>query len=304
LRQIGTLPKTIDPRVFGDYLLTLGVSSRAIPTADGWAIWVHDEDKVDRARAELLAYEKNPGDARYDSAVPLAEAARLKEERLNREFRKNVRQLSDTRQSLNFRSRPVTISLMAICIVVFLGQEMGRHSFEMILDKLGFFPLSVDPTNLSGGLDAIRRGEVWRLITPMFLHFGLAHLLFNMWAILALGTLIEYCRGARTLLILTLVSAVASNVGQYLFDVNFTQQLVEFGGISGVAFALFGYIWMKGELEPHQGMRLHPSSVRIMLLWLVLGFTGVLGRAVGLNLANGAHLVGLVVGVLFGLARF
>jgi GlpG protein len=303
LRQIGTLSKTNDPQVFGDYLLSLGVSSRAIPAADGWAIWVHDEDKVDRARAELLAYEKNPDDPRYDSASPLAQAARREKECRDQEFRKNFRQVSESRQSLNFRKRPVTLILVAICIVVFLGEQMGQQALLAIEDALGFYPSMQDPRNLAGGLDAIRQGEVWRLVTPIFLHFGLLHIVFNSWMMLALGTAIEYCRGSRTLLALTLVSAVASNVGQYLYDVYFTQHLVPFGGISGVVFALFGYIWMKGEIEPHQGMRLHPSSVRMILLWLILGFTGVMGRAFGLHLANGAHLVGLVVGVLFGLAR-
>ena len=53
---------------------------------------------------------------------------------------------------------------------------------------------------------------------------------------------------------------------------------------------MFGYLWMKGRYEPEQGMVLHPSSVRVMLLWLMLGFTGLF------PMANGAHVAGLVVG--------
>ena len=71
-----------------------------------------------------------------------------------------------------------------------------------------------------------------------------------------------------------------------------------FGGMSGVVYALFGYVWMKGRYEPEQGMILHPSTVQTMLLWLVLCMTGFLG-----NIANAAHVVGLVAGILFGLAR-
>ena len=56
---------------------------------------------------------------------------------------------------------------------------------------------------------------------------------------------------------------------------------------------------LKGnQLLRESGMMLHPSSVRWMLLWLLLGFTGIL------RMANGAHVVGLIVGMLFGLARF
>jgi GlpG protein len=56
---------------------------------------------------------------------------------------------------------------------------------------------------------------------------------------------------------------------------------------------------MKGRHEPEQGMILHPSSVQTMLFWLVLCMTGLVG-----NIANAAHVIGLVVGILFGLARF
>jgi GlpG protein len=124
------------------------------------------------------------------------------------------------------------------------------------------------------------------------------HLIFNVWAMSVLGSLIEYRRGTRTLLILVLLSAVASNVGEFLYQVFITQQVHGWGGISGVVYALFGYVWMKGHTEPESGMMLHPSSVRWMLLWLLLGFTGIL------RMANGAHVVGLIVGMLFGLARF
>jgi GlpG protein len=95
-----------------------------------------------------------------------------------------------------------------------------------------------------------------------------------------------------------LLSAVTSNICQYLYVINFYDVLVPWVGISGVVYALFGYLWMKGRVEPEQGMILHPSSVRIMLLWLLLGFTPFF------PFANGAHIGGLIVGMLFGLARF
>ena len=72
-----------------------------------------------------------------------------------------------------------------------------------------------------------------------------------------------------------------------------------FEGFSGVIYALFGYIWMKGLYQPEQGMFLHPNSITIMLLWLVLCMTGVLGP-----IGNAAHFVGLIVGVAFGVFRF
>jgi GlpG protein len=130
------------------------------------------------------------------------------------------------------------------------------------------------------------------------MHFGPIHLLFDLWALSMFGTLIETRRGTRTLAILVLVSAIASNLGQFLYDLYFTGKIHLFGGMSGVVYALFGYVWMKGRLEPEQGMILHPSTVQTMLIWLALCMTGIIG-----NIANAAHVIGLVAGILCGLSR-
>ena len=56
---------------------------------------------------------------------------------------------------------------------------------------------------------------------------------------------------------------------------------------------------MKGQYEPEQGMILHPNTITMMLFWLVLCMTGMVG-----HIANAAHVVGLLVGVAFGALRF
>ncbi|GAC1468615.1 MAG: rhomboid family intramembrane serine protease GlpG [Isosphaeraceae bacterium] len=300
LRQSGTLPSTIDPEVLGDYLLTLGVTSRAVQSPEGWAFWVHNEDHVPRAREEFLAFQADPDDPRFHAAKQAAKAARSEAERLDRAYRKNVRGLSGHWDRVNARRRPLTILLITICVAVYLAGELIPGWEFMLRNGLEFCSLStlLNGKNPYRGLDDIHRGQVWRLFTPMFLHFGILHLLFNMWATLIEGTLIETRRGTKTLLVLVLVSALASNVGQYLYMLAFYPNINQFGGISGVGYALFGYIWMKGRFEPELGMMFDQSTVRTMIIWLLLGFTGLL------PMANGAHLVGLIVGVLFGLTRF
>ena len=300
MRQIGTLPKSADTRAFGDHLLTLGVTSRAVESPDGWAVWVHDENKIALARTELDAFLNHPEDPRFHTAAEAAAAVRRERERLDREYRKNVRSLSGTWDRINARRRPLTVFLVAACVAVFLAGQTSPATHYWLLDRLAFFPFSamLPPLSMRHGLDAIYGGQVWRLITPIFLHAGIVHLAFNVWATVIEGTLIETRRGTPTMLALVLLSAVASNVGQYVYVLNFYPTLVPWVGISGVGYAMFGYLWMKGLYEPEQGMILHPSSVRLMLGWLLLGFTGLL------PMANGAHIVGLIVGVLFGLARF
>lgn len=300
MRQIGTLPSTTDPRVFGDYLLSLGVSSRAVQSPDGWAIWVHNEDLVPKARAELADFERNPDDPKFRAAVRAAEEIRRQQERLDREYRRNVKDVSAAWSGLRFRRRPLTVLVVGLCVAIFAVGGFVPGASEWLWDHLGFFSRAAlkHPGEMARGLDdVVKRGQVWRLFTPALLHVNLIHLVFNMWAMTVLGTVIETRRGTAALLVMVLVSGVVSNVGQYLYVVTFTPSLRGWGGLSGVVYALFGYVWMKGHFEPEQGMVLHPSSVRTMLLWLLLGFTPIL------PMANGAHVMGLVVGVLFGLAR-
>src|SRR4051794_16232502 len=68
MRQIGSIEGEQDAARFGDYLLTQGVRNRVEETSDGsaWAVWIEDDDQLDRGRAELEQFQANPRDARYD----------------------------------------------------------------------------------------------------------------------------------------------------------------------------------------------------------------------------------------------
>jgi GlpG protein len=138
----------------------------------------------------------------------------------------------------------------------------------------------------------LRTGQVWRVITPIFLHWSILHLVFNMFWMRDLGAMIETQRGTLRLLGIVLASALISNTAQYFWDGP------RFGGMSGVVYALFGYIWVKQRFEPHLGMGLSQQTVWIMVAWLVLAMTGIVGS----NIANTAHVVGLVVGAAIAYA--
>jgi GlpG protein len=104
-----------------------------------------------------------------------------------------------------------------------------------------------------------------------------------------LGTALERALSWWYLLLLVLVSAAFSNLLQLYMVSPF------FGGMSGVVYALFGYIWIRGRYDPSFPYRMPKQIVTYLLFWLVLGFTGFM------NMANGAHAGGLVVGVVWGL---
>jgi GlpG protein len=147
-------------------------------------------------------------------------------------------------------------------------------------------------------LPEVRAGQLWRLLTPIFLHFHILHIFFNMLWLRDLGTIIESISGTLQLLLLVLVTGIISNVAQY-----FTDWPALFGGMSGVVYALLGYIWIRGKFDLTSGYFLHPSTVMMMILWLVLGY---IPHLLPFQMANSAHLAGLASGAAWGYlaARF
>jgi GlpG protein len=299
VRQIGTLPKGLDPKVFADYLLGLGIKTRVDDQPEGWLLWIYNEDHFTRARDELQNYVSAPDSPQYRDAVQAAQAVRRKQEQIERQFRKNDRRVADLWAYPGFRRRPLTMALVAVCVVVFLLQQSGWG--PSVSERLNFASYYIDRQGqLDDGLSDIRQGELWRLVTPIFMHGGIIHILFNMSCLSYFGTLIEIRRGTLRLAGLVLISAILSNVGQFMWMERTDPGKPHFFlGFSGVGYALFGYIWMKSLYEPEQGMIIHPNNVNIMLGWLVLCMTGMLGP-----IANAAHFVGMAVGVALGVLRF
>jgi GlpG protein len=171
--------------------------------------------------------------------------------------------------------------LIAISIIVALASTLGKN-----IEMLEPFFIS---KYINAGLPEIMEGEIWRIITPIFIHFGLIHILFNMWWLFDLGGILEIRQGSPRLGLLVGVIGVLSNLGQFLWDGP------GFGGMSGVVYGLLGYVWVQGKLNPRFGLELHQNVVYLMLFWFVLCWTGLVGP-----IANMGHTVGLVSGLLLG----
>ncbi len=137
--------------------------------------------------------------------------------------------------------------------------------------------------------------EPWRLVSPIFLHFGWAHAAFNALILWLLGGAIERCRGGWRLMALALVTGIAGNVLQYQLSGS-----VLFGGMSGVNYALLGYCLTWNYMrEP--AIDLLPGLALQLLVFLLICLTGVLELLFGLRVANGAHVGGLLSGAIIGL---
>lgn len=292
MRQIGSLDNEIDARRFGAYLLTQGIKNTVEEGAGGsWAVWVEDDDQLDRGRAELDAFRPNRADPRYDAAVGHAEKLRKAADKAEERRRKQFIDVRTRWAKPGQLARPVTVALLGASILVAVF-TLGGSREGPLMNALRIAPTTpVDESHITwDDLNAITHGQVWRLVTPIFLHFGPFHLLFNMFWLLDLGSMVEARRGSWFLILFVVVTAVASNLAEYYWPPVHPM----FGGMSGVVYGLFGYVWIKGRVQPHLGMGVSQQTVMIMLAWLVICAVGLIPRV-----ANTAHVVGLISGVAF-----
>ncbi len=287
MRCIGELPSEQDALALKDYLYSKGIEVDLELDDQGVSsIWVIDEDHCAQAKKELARYIANPQDVDVVAGETQGKEERLKQER-SQQKKKRSAEFRSMRSKAQLTT-PVTQIFIFISVGLFLMSYMGLEKAvlnELLISK--FMPMST--THWWQSLVEIRHGQVWRLVTPIFLHFGIFHILFNMMWLFDLGSAIERAKGSLFLLLFALVVAIPSNVAQYAISGPM------FGGMSGVVYALLGYVWMKSRYAPEEGLFLHPNTVIMMIAWLVLGMFGLMG-----HMANVVHTVGLAIGLVWG----
>jgi GlpG protein len=158
---------------------------------------------------------------------------------------------------------------------------------------IGSFLYPVPQSFVFGGIVG---PEKWRLISPIFVHFGLMHFVFNGLWLCLLGARIERLSGSLHLVLVVLLCALVSNMGQYVWSSS-----VYFGGMSGVIYGLLGYIWIRNLMAPHPLIALPKELILFMIGWLFVCMTGILDILLGVGIANAAHASGLMIGMLLGL---
>lgn len=191
---------------------------------------------------------------------------------------------------LLLRHVPVTLVVLMITAVVALWTGLGKDIEAIVL-------LSFTPVDSMGYLAAAPDlQQWWRLITPIFIHFGLMHLAFNALWYWELGRRIEIRSGSLWLLGLTLLFALVSNTAQWMVSGS----TALFGGLSGVLYGLLGYCWLYQLILPNVHFDLPKGVVIMMLAWLVLCLSGVVSMLGFGAIANAAHVGGLVIGCICG----
>lgn len=291
MRSIGTIDEATPAKLFSLYLLDRGVENQveALP-GGGYEVWVLSEDHVTEARDLLARFREDPANPEFERRARAA-LARL-EKRAERERRSRSRRIDPRpawQAALAGKIPPVTLWLILVSIGVFIWANLRPD--KQAPDFLFITAIRTEGNFIyrRPGLPEIMHGEIWRLFTPMFIHFGFIHILFNLLWLKDLGSLLERRYGPLPFVLLVAGTSALSNLAQYFATGP------SFGGMSGVVFGLLGFVWIRGRFDPNTGFHLPRTIVYMMAAWFFVCLVGIVP-----HVANTAHAVGLGVGMAWG----
>ncbi len=272
MHLIGLCPNERVARTFHDYLKNNGVKCQLNITAAGVEVLVADDTDTGRVKAAFEEFARQP---------------------FHPKFTRASWEVGDTKQQFDYgssgkpiirqfmsQSGPLSLAVFSICVTIFGLMYLGFG--RQLYDALSFY----------GATPHDNPGQVWRLITPIFIHFSLSHILSNLLWWWYFGGKVEQRIGKTPLLTLLIAGGILPNLVQYWLSGP------NFGGLSGVVYALLAYVWVVSRKRPGYGIVMPPALIVISVAWIVLGFSGLLPLPIG----NGAHLAGFVVGLIQGLA--
>ncbi|MBW0149172.1 rhomboid family intramembrane serine protease [Marinobacter arenosus] len=275
--RVKQLDTTVNLAGFSRWLAGQGVAHRITEENDHQVLWLENPE---HAEPVLAALERFLAEPELRDAVERQQHSSV--------FVRGRWQPSP-------RHAPVVLGLIVFAVIMVWVTAMGRNELAAALMVID--PRSFDWSTMAGRVDALANtlasGQVWRLLTPDFLHFSWTHIIFNAVMLWFLGSQIEWFDGRGRLIVLFLGTSIFSNGLQYLVSGPL------FGGLSGVVYGILGYCWLSQRKVP----RFHfpPALVTFAVVWMVIGFTPFM-ELLGLGrMANEAHLGGFVSGVALAL---
>jgi len=204
-----------------------------------------------------------------------------------------------------------TLGLVLLNIAVFLVEcAFARHPSDL---RPGESDVVFFNTYLALSLNGLLHGYVWQLLTYQFMHATFWHILFNCWAIYVFGRVVEEMLGARNFIFITLSSGVVGGVFQVLSSLLWPQL---FGGgdsvTIGASAGAFGLVAAFATLFPERVLtmllfliipiRMRAKTLLIFSAVLALGgilFPEFFNFISGGNIANAAHLGGMLTGLVY-----
>lgn len=271
--QLLTLQNPREMQALADYLKLQGIAVEVQHKNQQVELWLKDVERKADAEQEVKRFLADPYHARYH------EASWTRNDTSNVGF--GYINQSQYLKTFFAQAGALSIGVFILCWLAYLA--------SLVMGQYAVYAPMLYPIFKVQMLEA-----PWRVFTPVFIHFSLMHIAFNTMWWWQLGGQIEQVLGKARLLIILVASGLFSNYMQAQFsEPNLHWEGFTFGGLSGVVYALVGYCWTVGKLQPSTGINLPKPIAIMMLVWMAIGFADVLY----IHMANAAHLTGLLTGV-------
>lgn len=316
MRLIASIKAKEDALRFSLFLTLEGIENSCDQASgDSYSIWVKDEDQVQESQNLWVQYQQNP---KADAFRP---EKKKNKSNVKAPFSPTIQYRPTIARSLtpsNLKGR-ITLGIVVLCFSLFFLEESFKFLaklfdqyllFDVSKSWSGFYPLVLNYflanhyVPLWPTFESISNGQLWRLITPIFLHGDLFHLVFNMLWLGMLGKQIEHRLGIFRYLLLTVCLAIFSNTSQYLMTGPF------FMGYLGVICGFLSFIWVRQKIAVWEGYTIHQTSYIIILVYIFAYvsleafsfFQMVFTKSPvqGTGFANTAHLMGGLCGLFMG----
>jgi membrane associated rhomboid family serine protease len=166
----------------------------------------------------------------------------------------------------------VTYGIIALCVVIFIAELLTGSTGGVVFQDLVYY----------GPYTAT---QPWRIVTSLFVHLSILHILFNMYSVFVFGPMLERMLGRARFAALFLLSGIGGSVAVLLIS-----PATPVAGASGAIFGLLGAYFV---IQRHLG----GNNVQLLI---VIGLNLVISFVIP-NIAWQAHIGGLIVGALVGL---
>tara|TARA_S200000501_G_C20767910_1_gene719173 strand:+ start:252 stop:1181 length:930 start_codon:yes stop_codon:yes gene_type:complete len=265
---------------FSQRLTAAGIVHRVVEESGRQTIWVYSERDVQAVKQQLAHWLKS---ALGHTEMGASPADGLAASVAGRDPLLRISRLT----YYAFRRCPLTWMLMTACIGVALLSGMGsntgsvRYLFYPLLPSVSLFGLLAEIDNLS---------LVLRTLTPMLLHFGELHLVFNLLWLWYFGQQLENMISWWEFALLVTVTAFVGNTAQY-WQLGYNN----FGGMSGVIYGLVGFVWVLSKGLPNSGLLISTKMFIAFVAGLILMETFASS-----SIATAAHVGGLFSGLMLG----
>jgi len=165
-----------------------------------------------------------------------------------------------------------TIIIAVLCIAAFILQNI--------------YPSITDEYSLTSSQVL---EKPWTIVTSIFLHGSVEHLFFNMFALILFGLILENIIGSRKFLIVYFVAGIFASLGALIYTASL--------GASGAIFGILGCLAL---LRPRATVYVYFAPMPMIAAVVVWILIDLFGLFIPSGIANMAHIVGLIVGVIIG----